>query len=402
VLSVLAHGLRNPWRCSIDALTGNLYLADVGEFALEEVSEYERPATGPLPLRNFGWPWREGTLSGAGCGGAAPSGLVPPIVTVPIGPWSSILAGPRYRSQPALHDFGAGYDGVLFYADYSVGAVRRLVRNGSWAPAAAVAGQPNAADWATGFDLVTCLQQGPDGALYCTRHPGSLQRVRPIGQGTAISVVAGGGQRVNAGEPFPVPLRVRVVNAQSVPIANAAVSFTLSGPGVVTSGNPVPTDAQGYAQATIAAQSAGGGPITVAAAVAGAPSAALFGLFARRLTATPAPASLTLAIVNQTDSVPALVPYVVLVAFPGSPPVPLPFGTLCIDPGYPLALVIEDAFGIFGGVSFSGAGAIGNPSLVRVYPLPPGLLTGLLMSFQAVGFDTQDGFFVTNCERRQF
>ena len=399
---LLAHGLRNPWRCSIDALTGNLYLADVGAFALEEVSEYERPAAGPLPLRNFGWPWREGTQPGAGCGGGAPAGLVPPIVTVPIGPWSSILAGPRYRSQPAAHDFGVGYDGVLFYADHALGAVRRLVRTGSWAPAAAVPGQPNAADWATGFDQITALQQGPDGALYCTRHPGSLQRVRPIGQGAAISVVAGGGQRVNAGEPFPLPLRVRVVNAQSAPIANVPVLFAPSGPGVVTSANPVSTDAQGFAQVTMLAAANGAGPVSVAASVAGAPGAALFGLFVRRLTVTPAPASLTLAISNQTDVVPALVPYVVLVALPGSPSLPLPFGTLCIDPGHASALVIEDAFGIFGGVSFSGAGAIGDPGLLRLYPLPPGLLNGLLMSFQAVGFDAQAGFFVTNCEQRQF
>jgi glucose/arabinose dehydrogenase len=399
---LLAHGFRNPWRFDIDASSGDIYIADVGEFALEEVSEYVRPAGGPLPLRNFGWPWREGTLPGTGCAGVAPAALVAPIVTVPNGPWRAILTGPRYRSRTAVHDFGGGYDGVLFYADYSAGAVRRLAWNGSWAPAAAVAGQPDGANWATGLDLVTGLRQGPDGALYCTRHPGLLQRIRPIGQGIAITVAGGGGQLVTAGEPFPAALRVRVVDAQSMPIANVPVSFTVSGAAVLTSASPTPTDAQGHAQVTVAALAAIGGPVMVSAATAGAASAAQFGLFVRRLTATSVPGALTVSIVNRSEVVPALVPYVVLVALPGSPSLPLPFGTLCIDPGHALAVVIEDAFGIFGGVSLSGAVAIGDPGLLRVYPLPPGLLAGLQMSFQAVGFDAQDGLFVTNCEQRQF
>jgi hypothetical protein len=53
-------------------------------------------------------------------------------------------------------------------------------------------------------------------------------------------------------------------------------------------------------------------------------------------------------------------------------------------------------------VSFSGTGGVGTPSLTKLYTLPPGLFTGQLMRFQAVGFDPLTGWFRTNCETRQF
>ena len=66
------------------------------------------------------------------------------------------------------------------------------------------------------------------------------------------------------------------------------------------------------------------------------------------------------------------------------------------------ALAIEDAFGLFGGLSLSGTGGFGAPGANLIYPVPPGLLTGWLLSFQAVGFDPVTGLFVSNCEQAQF
>jgi hypothetical protein len=91
-----------------------------------------------------------------------------------------------------------------------------------------------------------------------------------------------------------------------------------------------------------------------------------------------------------------------MLSFPGSPTLPTIVGPLCIDPTYALAVVIEDGVGAFGFVSFSGTGGIGNPSLTKVYTLPPGLFTGLAIRFQAVGFDAIDGWFRTDCHTRQF
>jgi glucose/arabinose dehydrogenase len=399
---MLAHGLRNPWRFEIDALSGDIYVGDVGSFIADELSEYVRPATGPLPLRNFGWPWFEGTTASSGCGGSPPAGLVAPIGIVPNAQWVSLLAGPRYRNLGGPLQFGASYEGCLFLADHGSGGVRRLVWTGSWNPAPAVAGQPTVSDWGTGFSGMSSLRQGPDGALWFTRHPGSLARVRPLGPGNTIAAVAGSGQRVSAGEAFPLPLVARVLDSTGAPLANAAVTFVASGAGIVTSSLPVLTDALGMATANVSATTANGGTVTVTATTPGSPTPALFGLFTRHLTGVSSPGSLVLALTNETDAVPNGVPYIMLASFPGSPPLPTPWGTMCIHPAYPLALVIEDAFGLFGGVSFSGTGAIGTPGWTAAYAIPPGLLAGQQLSFQAVGFDSASGLFRTNCAQVSF
>ena len=57
---VIAHGLRNPVRFEIDGATGNLYIGDVGQNAVEEYDEYVYATSGPLTLVNYGWPWQIG------------------------------------------------------------------------------------------------------------------------------------------------------------------------------------------------------------------------------------------------------------------------------------------------------------------------------------------------------
>ena len=56
---VWAHGLRNPWRMSIDHLTGDFYIADVGEWLREEVNYLPADQAGG---QNFGWHCWEGTV----------------------------------------------------------------------------------------------------------------------------------------------------------------------------------------------------------------------------------------------------------------------------------------------------------------------------------------------------
>ena len=274
--------------------------------------------------------------------------------------------------------------------------------NGSWSPAPAVPGQPNAQDWGTGFQGISSLRQGPDGALWFTQHPGALKRIRPLGPGNAIAAVSGSGQRVAAGDAFPVPLVARVLGPTGAPLANAAVTFLSSGAGTVATPMPVFTDAQGFASAFVSASAGSGGSVAIAATTPGAATPALFGLFTRQLTGVATPGQLALTMTNATDAVPNFVPYIVLAALPGSPPLPTPWGTLCVDPTYPLAFAIEDAFGLFGFVSLSGNGGLGAPGWSYTYPVPPGLLSGLVLSFQAVGFDAASGLFRSNCAQVLF
>src|SRR5690349_24180570 len=62
---VWSYGLRNPWRFSFDAATGDLYIADVGENAWEEV-DVVTAAAGAGRGTNFGWKVMEGRHCSAG------------------------------------------------------------------------------------------------------------------------------------------------------------------------------------------------------------------------------------------------------------------------------------------------------------------------------------------------
>lgn len=54
---IWAWGLRNPWRISFDLKTGELYIADVGQNAVEEVNIQSAASKGG---ENYGWPCYEG------------------------------------------------------------------------------------------------------------------------------------------------------------------------------------------------------------------------------------------------------------------------------------------------------------------------------------------------------
>ena len=59
---IFAYGLRNPWRCSFDRLTGDLIIGDVGQFSWEEIDF--APADSARGLGwNWGWRCYEGTHS---------------------------------------------------------------------------------------------------------------------------------------------------------------------------------------------------------------------------------------------------------------------------------------------------------------------------------------------------
>ena len=55
---IAAFGLRNPWRCAFDRLTGDLWIGDVGQNAREEIDVLPAKQFG----LNFGWRVREASL----------------------------------------------------------------------------------------------------------------------------------------------------------------------------------------------------------------------------------------------------------------------------------------------------------------------------------------------------
>jgi hypothetical protein len=79
---IWAYGLRNPWRPSFDRSTGDLYIADVGQYTCEEINV--QPA-GSAGGENYGWRLREGTIQNPNpaAGGPKPAGGIDPIFDYP-------------------------------------------------------------------------------------------------------------------------------------------------------------------------------------------------------------------------------------------------------------------------------------------------------------------------------
>jgi glucose/arabinose dehydrogenase len=73
---IWANGLRNPWRFSFDRLTHDLWIADVGQNAREEINF--QPASSPGG-ENYGWKCYEGTNFVASNCAVAPVGTVMPV-----------------------------------------------------------------------------------------------------------------------------------------------------------------------------------------------------------------------------------------------------------------------------------------------------------------------------------
>ena len=115
-----AVGLRNPWRMSFDPLTGELWCADVGQGAREEVNRIVRGG-------NYEWAFREGTQTGAKWS-SRPSGWTgshPPVYDYSHGSGAmqgrSVTGGIVYRGTriPQL-------DGKYLFADYVSGNIWSL------------------------------------------------------------------------------------------------------------------------------------------------------------------------------------------------------------------------------------------------------------------------------------
>lgn len=111
-------GLRNPWRFSFDRLTGDLYVADVGQNELEEINVVAAGA-GFGRNANFGWRIMEGSRCFSPPTGCQTQGLRLPILEYSHTEGCSVTGGHVYRGQ-AMPDLA----GTYFYGDFCAGWVR--------------------------------------------------------------------------------------------------------------------------------------------------------------------------------------------------------------------------------------------------------------------------------------
>jgi uncharacterized repeat protein (TIGR03806 family) len=114
---IYAWGLRNPWKWSFDATTQQLWLADVGQNAWEEVDIIELGG-------NYGWRCREGAHDYDGSG-LCPDDLTDPVIEYSHSVGNSITGGYVYRGA-AIQELAGRY----VFGDFSQGKVFASVDNG--------------------------------------------------------------------------------------------------------------------------------------------------------------------------------------------------------------------------------------------------------------------------------
>jgi glucose/arabinose dehydrogenase len=120
---IWAYGLRNPWRNSFDRLTGDLWIADVGQNNWEEVNFQRASSTGG---ENYGWRCYEGNAATGYPNTTCDGTYVFPIQVYSHSSGCSITGGYVYRgcAIPALQ-------GTYFYTDYCTDTIWSFRYNGS-------------------------------------------------------------------------------------------------------------------------------------------------------------------------------------------------------------------------------------------------------------------------------
>jgi Glucose / Sorbosone dehydrogenase len=143
---IWCYGLRNPWRCSFDYVTGDLFIGDVGQNLLEEIDVQPGGTPGG---QNYGWRVREGTS------GPPLAGAIDPIYVYTRGAGGnqgfSVTGGYVYRGPIRI------LQGRYFFGDYVNDTVWSL--NWTGTPPAANNGA-NFTDFINWSPQITALPAG--------------------------------------------------------------------------------------------------------------------------------------------------------------------------------------------------------------------------------------------------
>jgi glucose/arabinose dehydrogenase len=162
---IVAYGLRNPWRFSIDAKTDEMLIGDVGEGSREEIDRLPLTRLGA----NFGWPCKEGNVIPPGVtlpAGCKTATLTPPLWQYPHSDTRCSVIGGSVARDPRL----PALDGVYVWSDFCDGEIYALD------PASA---EP--AEIPLGIRVSQPTSFGTDGLgrIYVTTTAGSVYRIDP-------------------------------------------------------------------------------------------------------------------------------------------------------------------------------------------------------------------------------
>ncbi len=153
---IWAIGVRNPWRNSFDPLTGDLWVADVGNFEREEINRVVAGDSGSNAGRgsSFGWSAWEG-FGRANDDQPANGHLVPTYEYRHGALGCSVVGGPVYRG-----DTFADLDGKYLFGDYCTGMI--------WAMALDDSGAPESISTIATLPFLVDIEATEDGAIIAT------------------------------------------------------------------------------------------------------------------------------------------------------------------------------------------------------------------------------------------
>ena len=188
---IWAIGLRNPWRPSFDRVTGDLYIADVGQDRYEEVNFQAAGAAGGL---NYGWKVMEGlnVYDGTIPGNPLPGSpvLTDPVIAYPHASDGtggfSVTGGYVYRGP------SDGLQGSYLYADFVTNQLWsfRMV-NGAAVDAANRTGQ--LVEVGGSVDQIASFAEDGHGNLFIIGLDGEIFLLDPqIGAGDGADSIDGG------------------------------------------------------------------------------------------------------------------------------------------------------------------------------------------------------------------
>lgn len=173
---VLAYGLRNPFRNGFDPVTGNLWIGDVGQGAVEEI-DLLRPADAGA---NYGWPIMEGTQAYRG---GSTAGLTPPVAQYLHGSGArqgnTVIGGYVYRGPIEQ------LQGQYAFADFIVPnawtiPVARVAQGTTLASSEFVLRNADFAPDAGRFDSLVSFGVDEAGNLYLADLDGEIFVVEPV------------------------------------------------------------------------------------------------------------------------------------------------------------------------------------------------------------------------------
>ncbi len=119
-------GMRNPWKFSFNRLNGDLWVADVGQSAAEEINKIASPLT---PGLNFGWRCYEGNAVYDTSSGTCPSytATVAPVTQYSHSFGRCSITGGYFYTGTANPNFANNY----FFADYCTGEIGMISTSGT-------------------------------------------------------------------------------------------------------------------------------------------------------------------------------------------------------------------------------------------------------------------------------